>query len=143
MPTNRESEQEPEEIGKPHAMDSTGAKPGTERARDEQREGGGPRYGGEAWEVADKRGDRRFGEARNDDSDPSELSKGSGDDDDDTWLGDDASPQANEIGKPHGDAERTAAGASESGGQHAGMYRGEKPRKPKARTKPNPRSGKR
>ena len=30
---------------------------GSERARDEQREEGGPRYGGEAWQVADERGD--------------------------------------------------------------------------------------
>ena len=48
---------------------------GSERARDEQREEGGPRYGGESWQVADERGDNRFGKARNDDADPLELVK--------------------------------------------------------------------
>ena len=137
MPTNREDE--PEEIGKPHPT-SDGARPGTERARDEQREGGGPRYGGEAWDVADERGDRRFGVARNDDSDPSELSKGEGAVDDDTWPGDDAGVQAPRDDEE--ETERTSAsddGATENGGQRAGFGRGEKPQKPKARTKPNPR----
>ena len=53
------------------------AKPGTERARDEQRVSGGPRYGGGPWSEADARGDRRFGKARNDDANPSELARGS------------------------------------------------------------------
>lgn len=142
MPTKRESEQEPEAIGKPHATGDGGAKPGTERARDEQREGGGPRYGGGSWEVADERGDRRFGHARNDDSDPSELSKGTGAVDDDSWPGDDASPQTDATGESKDVAESTAAddsGETESGGQRAGMNRGEEPRKAKAREKPNPR----
>lgn len=45
---------------------------GSERARDEQR-GGGPRYGGRSWRVADERRGNRFGHARNDDANPSEL----------------------------------------------------------------------
>lgn len=117
-------EAEPDEIGKPHPT-SDGAKPGTERARDEQREGGGPRYGGEAWDVADERGERRFGVARNDDSDPSELAKGEANVDDDHWPGGDA------IGKPPS-AETAGAGVddgtAETGGQRAGMNRGDKPR---------------
>ena len=45
-----------------------------ERARDEKRENRGPVYGGEKeWKVADERGEQRFGHARNDDADPSEL----------------------------------------------------------------------
>ena len=118
MATRREDE--PEEIGKPHPT-SDGAKPGTERARDEQREGGGPRYGGEAWDVADERGERRFGVARNDDSDPSELSKGEANVDDDHWPGDDS------IVKPHAE-EAADDGTAETGGQREGMNRGEKPR---------------
>jgi hypothetical protein len=124
MPTNRESDQEPEEIGKPHPT-SDGAKPGTERARDEQREGGGPRYGGEQWEVADERGDRRFGVARNDDSDPSELAKGKASVDDDHWPGDDASVQKTSDEDDDDDDN----GETENGGQRAGMNRGEEPRK--------------
>lgn len=139
MPTN---EKEPEHIGKPHAKSDSGAKPGTERARDEQREDGGPRYGGGGWEVADERGERRFGQARNDDADPSELSKSAGSADDDHWPGDDASPQTDATGESKDIAERTAAediGDTENGGQRAGMNRGDKPRKAKARMKPNPR----
>ena len=139
MPTKRESEQEPDEIGKPPGT-SDSAKPGTERARDEQREGGGPRYGGGAWEVADERGDRRFGHARNDDSDPSELSKGTGAVDDDSWPGDDATPQNDATGESKQDvADAEDSGATENGGQRAGMNRGEEPRKAKAREKQNPR----
>ena len=147
MPKNTgEHDREPEEIGKPHPT-SDSARPGTERARDEQREGGGPRYGGEQWEVADERGDRRFGVARNDDSDPSELSKGSKAVDDDEWPGHDASVQGAPRGESEDIAERTAAGdggETENGGQRAGFGRGEKPQKPKARSKKNPNaSGKR
>jgi hypothetical protein len=80
-----------------------------ERKRDEQREGAGPAYGGEAWEVADERGDQRFGQARNDDADPSTLTKGDPD-------VEDADP------------------AVENSGQQAGMRRGEKPRKPDSRS---------
>jgi hypothetical protein len=43
-----------------------------ERARDEKREGG-PRYGGGPWEVADERGEQRYGHARNDDAALTEL----------------------------------------------------------------------
>lgn len=128
-PSNRD--QHSDEIGKPHA------RPGTERARDEQREGG-PRYGGEAWEVADERGDRRFGHARNDDADPSELEPGEHAVDDDEWPGSDA------IGASADVAKQTAAaddGGGESGGQRAGFGRGEKPMKAKARTKKNPQPG--
>lgn len=101
---------------------SESAKPGTERARDEARDGG-PRYGGGAWQVADERGDRRFGHARNDDADPSELAPREADNDDDE------SPSAADPEL----AAAEAAGEIESGGQRAGMGRGEKPRKPKSR----------
>ncbi|HWO23428.1 MAG TPA: hypothetical protein VNO30_32025 [Kofleriaceae bacterium] len=100
---------------------------GTERARDEARQGGGPRYGGGAWSVADERGDRRYGHARNDDADPSELAKGAANNDDDE------SPSA-------ADPELAAAEQNaeiESGGQRAGFGRGEAPRKPKSREKPS------
>jgi hypothetical protein len=86
----------------------TSDKPG-ELKRDTQRDGG-PRYGGEDWDVAEKRGDNRFGHARNDDADPSELVKRDPD-------MEDADP------------------AVESGGEQAGFGRGEKPRKPAAREK--------
>ena len=43
-----------------------GSRPGTERARDEQRDDPTPRYGGGPWSIADERGDARFGHARND-----------------------------------------------------------------------------
>lgn len=103
---------EPEEIGKPHPVGA--------RARDEKREGGGPRYGGEAWEVADDRGDRRFGVARNDDADPSEMSKGEGSVDDDTWPGDEGAATVSDV-EDDGRAER--------GAEQAGFGRGEQPRK--------------
>ncbi|MDX2091867.1 MAG: hypothetical protein SFX73_28655 [Kofleriaceae bacterium] len=48
-------------------MANNGKERAGERARDEKREGG-PRYGGGAWEVADERGERRYGHARNDDA---------------------------------------------------------------------------
>lgn len=134
MPMN----DEPEEIGKAHASDRAG-----ERARDEQREGGGPRYGGETWEVADERGDRRFGHARNDDADPSELSKGQGAVDDDEWPGHDAAVQTAADGESKDVSSRAGAsdgGDAENGGQRAGFGRGEEPSKAKARSKPNPRS---
>jgi hypothetical protein len=98
------------------------AKPGTERARDEQRQGGGPRYAGGPWQAADQRGDRRFGHTRIDDADPSELASGQAQNDDDE------SPSAADPDL----AAAEAAGEIESGGQRAGMRRGEKPRKPKA-----------
>jgi hypothetical protein len=107
---------------KPRARKAT-SKPGTERARDEQRTDGGPRYGGGPWSVADQRGDQRFGRARNDDADPSELAPGEADNDDDD------SPSAADPEL----ARAEAAGEIESGGQRAGMGRGEKPRKLKAR----------
>lgn len=101
--------------------------PAGERARDEKRDGAGPQYGGEAWKVADERApDERFGHARNDDAEPSELVKagqGQNDDDDSTVAAD---PEL-------ADAEQNAE--IESGGEQAGMGRGEKPRKSKQRTK--------
>jgi hypothetical protein len=98
------------------------AKPGTERARDERRSDGGPRYGGGPWKVADERGERRFGHARNDDADLSELAPGEARNDDDEAVNA-ADPElaAAEDGRE-----------IESGGQRAGMRRGEKPRKPKS-----------
>lgn len=97
-------------------------KPGTERARDEQRSDAGPQYGGEKWQVADERGDNRFGHARNDDADPSELAPDAAEDDD---------------GESPGAAEPAlaTAGEIESGGERAGMGRGEEPREPKSREK--------
>lgn len=47
--------------------------PGSERARDEQREGGGPRYAGREWQTADERApDERFGRTRADAADVTE-----------------------------------------------------------------------
>jgi hypothetical protein len=99
--------------------------PGSERTRDEQRGDAGPQYGGGSWREADRRGDARFGHARNDDADPSELAPREAENDDND------APNA-------ADPELAAAeetGEIESGGQHAGMGRGEKPRKPKAQEK--------
>jgi hypothetical protein len=75
--------------------------------------------------VADARGDRRFGAARNDDADPSELAPGEAMNDDDE-LPSAADPEL---------AAAEAAGEIESGGQRAGMGRGERPRKPASRAK--------
>lgn len=116
MATNQD---EPEVIGKAHPVAG-------ERARDEKREGGGPRYGGEQWEVADERGENRFGVARNDDADPSELAKGEGTDGDDSWHGGDAAPTVSDVEDD---------GSTESSPQQAGFGRGEEPRKPKSREK--------
>jgi len=105
---------------------------GTERARDEQRDSKTARYGGGPWQVADERGAQRFGRARNDDADPSELAPGAADKDDDE------SPAA-------ADPELAAAehaGEIVSGGEAAGMGRGDKPRKAKRRGKPGPRAAK-
>src|ERR1041384_1045567 len=57
--------------------------PGSERERDEGRDDAGPQYGGGSWEQADQRGDARFGHARNDDADPSELAPAEAESDDD------------------------------------------------------------
>ncbi|MDQ3364856.1 MAG: hypothetical protein M3680_05450 [Myxococcota bacterium] len=124
------SNDEPEVIGKPH--------PGSERARDEQRTDGGPRYGGKGWDIADERGDKRFGVARNDDSDPSELDRPHAAKDDDEWPGHDASVQTDATGESEDVSHRSAAtddGTAEVGAPHEGMGRGEKPRKPAARGK--------
>jgi hypothetical protein len=111
----------PSRSGK-RAMPSKAAKPGTERARDEQRSDGGPRYAGGPWAVADERGDQRFGHARVDDANQSELAPGEADNDDDE------SPSAADPDL----AAAEAAGEIESGGERAGMGRGEKPRKAKS-----------
>lgn len=100
-----------------------GSRPGTERARDEQRDAPTPRYGGGPWSVADERGDARFGHARNDDADPSELAPHEANNDDDE------SPSAADPEL----AAAEAAGEIESGGERAGMRRGERPRKNKSR----------
>ena len=78
-----------------------------ERKRDEQRDDAHAAYGGQAWKAADERGDQRYGTARNDDADPLTLAKGDKD-------------------------VKDADGAVEAGGEHAGMGRGEAPRKPKS-----------
>jgi hypothetical protein len=85
-------------------MENTRRKRAGERARDEQREGG-PRYGGGAWEVADERGDRRFGHARNDEAALTES-------------------EPDENTRPEAEDQ----GSIESGGQRAGIGRPEKPR---------------
>jgi hypothetical protein len=103
--------------------------PGTahagERARDEERDEAGPQYGGGPWREADQRGDSRFGHARNDDADPSELAPGEAENDDN---------DAPNAADPDLAAAEDAA-EIESGGQRAGMGRGEKPRKPKTEQK--------
>ena len=108
----------PTKVGKPERTSSPRSaghrKPGTERARDEARRGGGPRYGGGPWETADERGDRRFGHARTDEAEASGLGSDEAD-------ADSAMTTAGSAGTP------------ESSGQVAGMRRGEKPRKVKAR----------
>ncbi|MBA3454512.1 MAG: hypothetical protein H0T42_15590 [Deltaproteobacteria bacterium] len=107
------------------ATEATTQPSGSERARDEQREEGGPRYGGEAWQVADERGDNRFGKARNDDADPLELVKPGQEDEELEATA--SAPEENQVAA-------TATNA-ESSGEAAGMGRGEKPRKPKSRAK--------
>jgi hypothetical protein len=109
----------------PDPTPSPAAHPGSERGRDEQRDDAGPQYGGEPWHEADRRGDARFGKARNDDADPSELAPHEAENDDDE------SPSAADPALAA--AEQT--GEIESGGQRAGMGRGEKPRKPKSEEK--------
>lgn len=91
------------------------SKPGTERYRDEQRQDRGPTYGGEDWDKADERGDDRFGHARNDDANPLELVKSDAEIDGEPFEAD--APNA------------------ESGGEQAGIGRGEKPRKEASRAK--------
>ena len=100
--------------------------PGSERARDEQRDDRGPVYGGEDWSVADERGERRFGHARNDDADPLEqMKRGEGQNEDDESPAT-ADPEL---------AEAEQRREIESGGERAGMGRGEQPRRPKARAR--------
>ena len=102
---------------------STAARPGTERARDEGRDEHGPQYGGGPWKVADERGNQRFGHARNDDADLSELAPRDAENDDNE------SPSAADPEL----AAAEAAGEIEGSGQRAGMGRGDKPRKIKSR----------
>jgi hypothetical protein len=77
----------------------------------------------------DERGAQRFGHTRLDDADPLTMIRGDGQNDDDESPGS-ADPFL---------AAEEAAGLIESGGAHAGMGRGEKPRKSKAREKSNPK----
>jgi hypothetical protein len=90
-----------------------------------ERKEGGPRYGGTSWDVAEERGDQRFGHARNDDADPSELAPG------EAMNDDDESPSAADPEL----AQAEDRSEIESGGPRAGMGRGERPRKPSSRTK--------
>jgi hypothetical protein len=117
-------------------MKTQKAKRPGELARDTKRSGG-PRFGGESWSAAEEReDDERFGKARNE-APPDPLR--------------DSPNIAGELPRDIGvsgdepDEDENAADEDvrvESGGQHAGIGRGEKPRKPKARTKPNPRAAK-
>ena len=130
-----------DEVGRKHEQGAAAQPAGSERARDEQRQDGGPRYGGEAWKVADERGDNRFGKARNDDADPLELVKPGQEDED--LEAEAAAPTRTaadgEANDEDGGVQETAGGEQaphvESGGESAGMGRGEKPRKPKSRAK--------
>ena len=91
---------------------------GSERTRDEQRPDTGPRYGGEPWKAADARGDARFGHARNDDANPSELAPADADEgDDDSPTGVDPELLAAEV-----------SGAIEGSAEHGGMGRTKHPR---------------
>lgn len=105
---------------------------GGERARDERRDRKTARYGGGPWAVADERGDKRFGHARNDDANPSELAPRAAE------TGDSGSPGAVDPGI----AAAEDTGGTVSGGEIAGMRRGDEPRKAKARAKPRARAAK-
>ena len=104
-------------------MTSKAPATGTERARDEQRTTGGPRYGGQPWGVADERGTQRFGHARNDDADPSELAPNDAD------HRDDDSPSGNDPAVVVAEVAGEIAGSAE----HAGMGRGDQPRKSRSK----------
>lgn len=135
-----------DEIGYAHDQGEAPEPNGSERARDEKREGG-PRYGGEAWKVADERGHDRFGKARNDDSDPLQLITRDEEAKEDDVEGTASAPaehqtlaQAKEEDEiTFADLQRATGDADiphvESGGDMAGMGRGEKPRKLKSRAK--------
>jgi hypothetical protein len=99
-----------------------------ERKRDEEREDDKPKFGGVQWEVADERGeDERFGKARNEE--PPDAMR------DSTSIAEEP-PRLDESRR----AEQAGGDVNvESSGQRAGIGRGEKPRKPKSRTKPNPK----
>ena len=95
-----------------------------ERARDEKREGGA-RYGGTVWGVADERGDRRFGHARNDDAAITEIEesmKAAREQDQEEAA------EAEDLEYPAEDVEEVE-GVVESGGQRVGIGRPEKPRR--------------
>jgi hypothetical protein len=134
MPHKSKHQQPREKVasGK-HARPSTSQRPGTERTRDEQREGGGPRYAGGEWQVADERGEGRYGHARTDDADPSELAPDEAESqhDDSDLLGV-AEP---DLATAERERERAREREIESSGQQAGMRRGEKPRKPTSRVR--------
>jgi hypothetical protein len=84
--------------------------PGSERARDEQREGGGPRYGGREWQTADERApDERFGRTRADAADVTE----------------DGRPRdLGALTSDEADAAEDADGAPETNGPTEGVHRG-------------------
>ncbi len=90
---------------------------GSEVAADAARGDDKPKYGGEPWEVAAERGNDRFGKARNDDADRSTLTKGVGNDDDESGSAGDPALQPTEP-----------AEGIESGGERAGMGRRAEPR---------------
>lgn len=128
------------EIGKRHDQSEPSQPSGSERARDEQRVSGGPRYGGEDWKVADDRGAARFGKARNDDAEPSEVVRAGEDPDAEVEPGHDENLADEMNAATTGEMPRPTIAADdseviESGGEMAGMGRGEKPRKPKASSK--------
>lgn len=128
---------ETDEIGRKHDQNETSEPTGSERARDEQRSDGGPRYGGEAWKVADQRGGNRFGKARNDDAEPSEVVRAGEDPEAEVEEGHDENLEAEaKFAEGTGQVERSsAAEVVESSGEIAGMGRGDKPRKAKPRSR--------
>src|SRR5688572_18986520 len=95
-------------------MPNTKQPPGTERARDEAREDGGPRAAGGPWEKMDERGDQRFGHTRADDANPLELTQ---------------TDEEQEL----------ASETTETGGERAGFGNRGEPHKIKEREKPNPK----
>lgn len=108
----------------PTTNDPTLPTTGTERARDEHRKVARPRYGDGPWNTADERGALRFGHARNDDPDASALEPANAD------KADDESP----TGVDPELAAAEASGEIQGSSEHAGMGRGDHPRKSKTRT---------
>ena len=127
-----------DEIGHKHEPSEASERSGSERVRDEHRSDGGPRYGGEAWKVADERGGNRFGKARNDDAEPSEVVRAGEDPEAEVEEGHDENLDAEaKFADETGEMSRSTSSADdvETGGEIAGMGRGEKPRKAKSRSR--------